>query len=647
MAKQIRQLLILDEATSFILEDDNDNLKIILNEASFNIFISSDFNVKQVIILVELEWNGHTLQEFYGYEVAKKLMISTLPDNAFDIRFISTIDRDTLLNLYKSPNRIFIRKFPHVNLSDFNPKKINTAEISTRKFNYLKNYCLVKTGIIDRLAHDLKNLLGNLESGKLSKFVSDIKINSAILTEGIIALADNLLIEQNEENKRKLLSQMEGMFSGIREEDEAENGKIKKSKNRVILIEDDKNTLDKLETQLRNYFKNITSFNNGSDAYKILADKKKAYNYDVVITDMELLDGEFDDPVQGIDILELCEEKYPFLVTRIVTAMPKNALRQLTGKNLDEIIFKNINSDNVIPLLGKPAEFVDIIDKEVEKKRKLRTKQRPHLNRWSAITPALFILKEDNPKAYDSIWKNAINKADKFINGQLNNTKEEDKISLEFGATSKANNKASFDLEGNDEDKNFIELLLTHRLIALWFFKVKSKGKVFYFYGSDGNGYADQLGFQRNVEGNALAYFTSYLGLSGNKLPRSKEGDQKCQLLFKDLFPKEVEWLSNFKVDFSSDLLTSIFPDVLDFIVAFEEMYRKEVSNEILNNYTVSDAITYFTDLARDYKKEQIGDNKHEKLKNLISEQIEYFYNESLPPALKNLIDKIKENIFN
>jgi hypothetical protein len=257
------------------------------------------------------------------------------------------------------------------------------------------------------------------------------------------------------------------------------------------------------------------------------------------------------------------------------------------------------------------------------------------------------MLKEDNPQAYNSIWENAFNNANNFISGKLDKLKDENKISLKFGATSTANDRAFFDLEKNPDDKNFVELLLSHRLIAFWFFKVKSNGKVFYFYGSDGNGYANQSGFQRRFEGDAKAYFNSNLGISGNKLPDSKDGDQKCSLSFKNLFPEEVEWLSNFKVDFSSDLLISIFPDVLDFIAAFEEKYRKEVSQKTLDNYTFSDAITYFTKLIKDYKKEQIGNNKHEELKELFNEQIEYYYNESLPPALKNLVDEIKEKIFN
>src|SRR5690606_31180963 len=144
----------------------------------------------------------------------------------------------------------------------------------------------------------------------------------------------------------------------------------KKSYAKVMLIEDDSNTLAKLQEQFSHYFHDITPIQSGSDAYSKL--KKNPKHYDVVITDMELLEGDFDDEKQGIDILELCETLDPPLTTRIITALPKQALRQLIGKGIGDILFKSNSEETVIPYSENIAEFVRQIDKEVAVRKKMK-----------------------------------------------------------------------------------------------------------------------------------------------------------------------------------------------------------------------------------------------------------------------------------
>ncbi|MFZ5341181.1 MAG: hypothetical protein ACOZBL_01035, partial [Patescibacteria group bacterium] len=515
MAKQIKYLFILDEATRFILEDDKDNLKIILDEESFNAFISSDFNIKKVIILVELEWNGHTLQEFYGYEVAKKLMISTAPGNAFDIQFISTFDRDTVFNLYKSSNRIFIQKYPHVNLSDFNPEKINIPDISQRKFNYLKNYCLLKSGIVDRFEHELRKFINNPDSSMLLSFITDMQLNKDVLSESILNKASQLQIATDNAERKRLLLEIHSEFLELSDKlNRPSYEKRKKSHSKVILIEDDKNTLGKLLNHFQNYFYSVTPFESGSLAYKEL--ENDAMKYDVVITDMELLQDTFDDPIQGIDILELCEKDYPFLVTRIITALPKNALKQLTGKGFDEIIFKDIVNEDVIPPFEKLVEFVNRIDQEVKRKQRLRNLRGPKNSWWGTyLTRKLHLTEIDEPEKFSIIWENAFSKAAEFINGKFNSASNEEKLVVEFKSPKNAS-------ENPESGWEIIELLLTHRLIVLWYFVVKVKEKTFYWKGDDGTEYTSLLGFQSGIENRtAKAYLNTFLGFSGKKLPDS------------------------------------------------------------------------------------------------------------------------------
>src|SRR6185295_12265361 len=74
-------------------------------------------------------------------------------------------------------------------------------QISARKFDYLKNYCLLESGILDRLEHDVRNLIGNIDEEKIKKVIEDLIANTEILTPEIINNA--LILSQIEDEKKK------------------------------------------------------------------------------------------------------------------------------------------------------------------------------------------------------------------------------------------------------------------------------------------------------------------------------------------------------------------------------------------------------------------------------------------------------------
>jgi len=361
--------------------------------------------------------------------------------------------------------------------------------------------------------------------------------------------------------------------------------------------------------------------------------EKNAQYYDVVITDMELLDGYFDDVKQGIDILELCENEYPFIVTRVVTSLPKNALKRLIQKGIEDIIFKNGTGDTVIPPFENLVEFVKKIDNDVQKRRLLRSMPGPEISWWGKyLTKQLHITKIKKPDEYNVIWNNAINLANRFIKGELDNLNEVDKISIEFKQVSEVANKPASGWE-------IIERLLTHRLIALWFSSVHSWDE-FYYSGDGVDVYANLNGFKHGLADKTFkSYFNTFLGLS----VESTSYNNRYKILPKKLFPEEYEWLSKTKSDNLDHFLLREINDVFQGIMIY---FMKEYNGiQLSDDVTFAEAMNRLDEFVLKYPGEKKENSKHESLKNIFTRDLDEYY-ETLPSEAKNRIDKIKAEIF-
>lgn len=623
-------LYILDEETKF-LADKADKKKsfTITSQSEFNVFISKNFQVKNIVILVELDW-GNPISQFHGYQAAKELMNSSNRLSNFNLLFISTLKRETIFQVFKGKNRIFTQKFKHELLTnDFDLNKVVIPRISAKKFDYLKNYCLLESGVLDRLEHDIRNLLSNINEAKLQKAIEEIQANKNILTPEIISFTENLATVTDFERREKLLGDIHHSLQVLQNQmNNPGECSGKKSHAKVMLIEDDSATLSKLQEQLGQYFHNIMPFQKGSSAFSEL--EQNARQYDVVITDMELLDGNFDDEKQGIDILELCENEYPFIVTRVITALPKNALKRLIGKGIGEIVFKSGTGDTVIPPFENLVEFVRQIDKEVQKRRQLRKMQGPEISWWGKyLTKELYITKIEEPEKHNAIWQNAANQANLFIKGELDALKNVEKISIEFKQVKETGSNPESGWE-------IIELLLTHRLIVLWF-SAKHSWDEFYYSGTSYEAYVNLQGFQPGLETkSSKAYFNTFLGLSAEGASDKRDVTKKCKILPKNLFIEEIEWLSEIK------------SNMLDFI-PFREINDDffEIFIELMNlsGITASDDVTFGEAIKQldDFIKKNPNEferSKFNQIKINLSLDLDDFYG-SLPPEVKTRLDKI------
>src|ERR1035437_8910767 len=92
---KVEYLYILDQETKFLFLPRPD-ADIILSEAELNKISDHKNDLKGVIILAELDWEGIYLQHFYGFEIARELrrkhkllcpiiITSTLKQNYFEL----------------------------------------------------------------------------------------------------------------------------------------------------------------------------------------------------------------------------------------------------------------------------------------------------------------------------------------------------------------------------------------------------------------------------------------------------------------------------------------------------------------------------------------------------------------------------------
>jgi CheY-like chemotaxis protein len=399
-----------------------------------------------------------------------------------------------------------------------------------------------------------------------------------------------------------------------------------------MLIEDDAIILSKLREQFDKYFHNITPFQNGNKAFAEL--EKNARQYDVVITDMELLEGNLDNERQGIDILELCEKEFPFIVTRVISALPRYALKSLIGKGLAEIIFKSGTVDSVIPPFENLVDFVSQIDKEVKKKRQLRKMLGPEISWWGKyLTKQLYITKIENPDAFNSIWNNAINTANRFVNKEFDTLKDIEKISVEFKQVKEASSNPESGWE-------IIELLLTHRLIALWFASTNGWDE-FYYLGNGDKAYTNLQGFQPGLQSKTFkSYFNTFLGLS---VESNTDNSNKCRLLARNLFSEELEWLSQIK---SNNLDTFLLREHYDDLLSMLSKLIKDYNGKTIDDdISFGDAMNLLDDFIENYPDEKRITSRHNNLKNVFTIDLDDFY-ETLPSEAKSRIDSIKQDIF-
>ena len=636
MKTEFEYLVILDERKKHLGRDlDEKRYKVVYDHESYSEVLAKDYKFKGAIILVELAWvvkiNGYDIN---GYDIADQLLFDSFNPRNIDILFISYFSREELYVMYDTKkSRVCVKKLQHKTIEDKNFKLDDNLpdHWSDRKFNYIRKYYFQDGGILEMLLHGVQGLAASFSEEKLSRCVEEFEPYRDSLPGEIISNVDNLNKLPDKEKHDAILLLKKSLETELHSLSDVNNNPTK-SKHKVMLIEDDDKTRSRLVEQFSHYYENIKGICSGSEAYQELLDN--GINYDVVITDMALLepgkDGlMFDDVKIGIDILELCEEKYKHIVTRVISGLPKNSLKNLLNKNMDHVIYKSESPNYVIPPWEGLDDFVKKINAEVKSRKNLRGKY-PKL--YGSLLEYLTGLDADIRK---KLFDKSKEKANAFLKGDLNNLLEEEKVSTVFGRSVR-------------EDKNW-ELIILHRLIVLGY----SKGEEFLFCNkdADGNtieGFVIHDGFRKEEKEDGMSkkspkrHLNTDLGFSFNSAKDQRE-KCLCKVKLDYLLDEEKTWLYSHNEDvFDHTRLRDIDDEFLEIYKAIMDLIHDD------SNHTKDDiAISAAKKEAMNISQELLAPGKLKDVRERFDtwrSDIDMVY-EDLHPSLKDVWDIIKSKI--
>lgn len=281
-------------------------------------------NQKRLLILAELNWRQKKLTQFFGYELAKELIARK---SETDLAFLSVLDRTTLRACTPTA-RLLTPIFQHYQLPLHT--EIEIPKFSATKWNIIRHYYLKPDGIVDKLLHDLKKLNQQSSVAKIIDTLVRMQTYASILPKEAAEVASEtqkLFENQSEQafQKLKFLQDLlENYYTDVVSPPQAN---LTKSPCKIMVVEDESDTLEAIERGLSDYFEVVKCYNNGAEALEDL--QKNNRSYSALIVDMELLDSDGNwQAVQGYDLIEKARE-FPHLVIYMLTVYSRRALSNI------------------------------------------------------------------------------------------------------------------------------------------------------------------------------------------------------------------------------------------------------------------------------------------------------------------------------
>lgn len=563
---KIKRLFILDQETKFLFPEEKGDI-LILSADQLSKTEDHKDTLEAVIVLAELDWEGRHLQDFYGYHVAQQFLSSIKLKSYFNLLFISTLSRKTLYKIVNNKNRVFAKSFSHEMIDpDFSFNKFTLPHVSKRKFEYLRKYCLTESGILDKLEHDIRPGR-KLSNDQIEDLLQHIRANADLLGSKILKTLDDTTISnfnlKRRELHEKLISRIREV-NGIKKPNKKGNSdKDETWKPRLLLLDDDTEQLSKMEEFLKPYF-HVVPKSNGKGAKEYL--KYKADQVSVAVCDMELVQANgLDQEVQGIDVLEYVKDNHPHIVLKVVSHLPKRALKVLLGDMLrvSDLVYKSML------LEGSPdfiSDLVTEIQREIDLRQTFQKLRGPSNTLWGNFSrqggpggrlKQFYYGQRNDPdkkREFEQMWR----EVDEKLRSVLN---EESKIDSRFPQVNKRNQIAEMPLQ---KSLGYLKELLINRMF--WVSKLYSG------FQEENVNFSQ---FKNYFENGFLLFSTDdkrlnqYGSLTGFSISKSSIGDGhklKFNQFFEEEFIRIREAKENLAFDLSNSYLIDTIYDILDTI---------------------------------------------------------------------------------
>ncbi len=464
-----KQFFILDEETKFLASNVEGESKVIASSDEFENALNEGIQIKDVVILVELDW-GEPISQFYGYTVARQLMERLKEGESLNLLFISCLKRKTIKHILQAAKTsyAFTQTFPHTIIgNDFALSNLKLPSFSNGEFQYYFRYCLTNSGVLDRLEHDIRpygsgvKTLAPIDAQKLIERMHSIK---DIVGEKVIDVVNSCTTEtlQNRlhEIQQHIFQQSEQLTTSREYESKGQND----WKSRMLIVEDDTTYLEYLKNTFAENFE-VTTEPSGEEALRLLQEKGKMYH--VLLCDLELLDVEGDNQlIQGIKILEEVKQRFPHIVCKVITNLPRRGAYFLLGKELRaELIYKSMLIDD-----NYRRDLIQEIKIEIGKLSSLQKLPGPDNTLWGDyprqrnskgaghLRRIYYQLREEYKVDFDEMWR----EIDEYLEKVLKN---EQKIPTGYGRTENKNDIATLSIL---QQIKTIKSYVIHRLFWLY-----------------------------------------------------------------------------------------------------------------------------------------------------------------------------------
>ncbi|MCB0752546.1 MAG: response regulator transcription factor, partial [Ignavibacteriae bacterium] len=262
-------------------------------------------------------------------------------------------------------------------------------------------------------------------------------------------------------------------------EDKSADVEYKGVKEKMIFVEDDVDFGNKLREALEVYF-DVDYYSDGKEAFEAL--ELNGVNYQVLLTDLELLkeDKKLDQSIQGIELFEEASIKFPHIVKRIVSGLPRKGISELVNIDVNSVLYKS-----VIAYYGFSEGFISWIKQikiDIKSHKDSKYMKGPNNAFWKDVEYSIdkktgkqkasgsgfkrfyYELKKEDDKTFEAMWDRIYSRV---VNILLDKPGAE-KVETELIKTERG--QGYLTKENREKSINFLETILTHRLIWLSYF---------------------------------------------------------------------------------------------------------------------------------------------------------------------------------
>ncbi|MBL0128442.1 MAG: hypothetical protein IPP83_13530 [Flavobacteriales bacterium] len=297
------------------------------------------------------------------------------------------LSREDLWQRTRNIDRFFVKSFPHYQLPLREPIQFKAP--SQAKWDYLHKYALTEGGVLDKLLHDLRNALAMGEAGqeRIAQLVEQLQGVPDMQGDQVRELLPVYRRDMDADAAMRWAGQLFGalqrrIYSLHPDRRRQQPAVGEERKPLLMLLEDDAAMSAQLAPLFADHF-DVKPFHSGAEAMREL--EVGGIFYRALVADLELLDdsGRFDQPVQGIEVLEYAEREHSQIARRVVTQLGRRGVQELLDMNVQHILYKAHLKNGADDLF---MEFLDELLNEVEERRTLQAMPGPNSTFWSDVS---------------------------------------------------------------------------------------------------------------------------------------------------------------------------------------------------------------------------------------------------------------------